>query len=210
MNHHSYGGASARWRIPIPETVLAAIAFLQAVLLLLPPRVVDLRHALRASTRRPIVVWSDAMWNDAVWDECTDTPAVGGLGFVVWFPPGHPLGGADGRFSYASRWVGLEDLAFLDRVHSLIGQLELVAAAAVYVSYPQGTFDRWDVIHFVDNSSALYGLVKGYSGRPDSLSIIRAFHAANLAMQANVWPGHGGPARRAHAGKRRDRRLRPF
>ena len=54
-------------------------------------------------------------------------------------PPGHPLGGADGRFSYASRWVGLGDLAFLDRVHSLIGQLELVAAAAVYVSYPQGT-----------------------------------------------------------------------
>ena len=55
----------------------------------------------------------------------------------------------------SSRWVGLADLAFLDRVHSLIGQLELVAAAAVYVSYPQGTFDRWDVIHFVDNSSAL-------------------------------------------------------
>ena len=40
----------------------------------------------------------------------------------------------------------------------LIGQLELLAAAAVYVSYPSGTFDEWDVLHFVDNSSALYGL----------------------------------------------------
>ena len=39
----------------------------------------------------------------------------------------------------------------------------------------------------MDNSSALYGLVKGYSARPDSLAIIRAFHAANLAIRANVW-----------------------
>ena len=39
----------------------------------------------------------------------------------------------------------------------------------------------------MDNSSALYGLVKGYSSRPDSLAIIRAFHAANLAIRANVW-----------------------
>ena len=115
-------------------------------------------------------------------------------------------------------------------------------------------------------------MVKGYSSRPDSLAIIRAFHIANLAVRANVWfnyvaskanvadlpsrgdldlmaevllqaspsfslsddvvdlvlpacprdlrglwaavmaqlrPGHGGPARRARAGKRRDRRLRP-
>ena len=127
------------------------------------------------------MVWSDAMWNDA---DPGGKPALGGLGFVVWFPPGHPLGGAGGRFSYSSRcsWVGVPDLAFLDRGHSLIGQLELLAAAAVYVSYPPGTFDGWDVLHFVDNSSALYGLVKGYSARPDSLAIIRAFHAANLAI----------------------------
>ena len=139
---------------------------------------------MRAAARRSVVVWSDAMWNDA---DPGGKPALGGLGFVVWFPPGHPLGGAGGRFSYSSRWVGVPDLTFLDREHSLIGQLELLAAAAVYVSYPPGTFDGWDVLHFVDNSSALYGLVKGYSSRPDSLAIIRAFHAANLAIRANVW-----------------------
>ena len=43
------------------------------------------------------------------------------------------------------------------------------------------------MIHFIDNSSALYGMVKGYSSRPDSLAIIRAFHVANLAVRANVW-----------------------
>ena len=124
----------------------------------------------------------------------------------------------------------------------------------------------------MDNSSALYGLVKGYSSRPDSLAIIRAFHAANLAIRANVWfnyvaskanvadlpsrgdlalmadvlrhvspsfsladgvdlvipacprdldglwaavmaqvqPGSGGPMRRARAGRRRNRRDRPY
>ena len=44
-----------------------------------------------------------------------------------------------------------------------------------------------DVVHYIDNTSALYGLVKGYSPRPDSLRIIRAFHVANVALGANVW-----------------------
>ena len=61
------------------------------------------------------------------------------------------------------------------------------AAAAVYVSFPRGAFDDEDVLHFIDNSSALYGMVKGYSSRPDSVAIIRAFHAANLALRANVY-----------------------
>ena len=52
---------------------------------------------------------------------------------------------------------------------------------------PAEWFYGWPVELWVDNSGALGGLIKGYSGRPDSLSIIRAFHAANLAMQANVW-----------------------
>ena len=47
--------------------------------------------------------------------------------------------------------------------------------------------DDEDVLHFIDNSSALYGMVKGYSSRPDSMAIIRAFHAANLALRANVY-----------------------
>ena len=79
------------------------------------------------------------------------------------------------------------DLTFLDRDHSLIGQLELLAAAAVYVSLPHSAFHEQDVVHYIDNSSALYGMTKGYSSIPDSLAIIRAFHAANLALRANVW-----------------------
>ena len=48
-------------------------------------------------------------------------------------------------------------------------------------------FLDYDVIHFIDNTSALYGLVKGYSSTPDHLAIIRAFHLGNLHTRANVW-----------------------
>ena len=177
------GGRVGRYSIPIPQALLAAIAFLMVVLTKLPPRVIDLPAMARAVLRGSVIVWSDAMWEDG----SPGKPAVGGLGFVVWFPPGHPLAGPSGRFLFSARKVGLSELTFLDRDHSLIGQLELLAAAAVYVSLPQAAFHEQDVIHYIDNSSALYGMTKSYSRVPDSLAIIRAFHAANLALQANVW-----------------------
>ena len=123
------------------------------------------------------------MWTD----EAPGRPAKGGLGFVVWLPPGSPHGGLTGRFKYAERVVGLSELTFLSRSHSLITQLELLAAASPYASLPAACFADSDVIHFIDNTGALYGLVKGYSPVPDCMSIIRAFHVANLALRANVW-----------------------
>ena len=176
-------GRSGGRRIPLSGELRAAIHFLSTVLRFMPPRVIDLPATLRAAARGSVVIWSDAMWEDAN----GPSPARGGLGFVVWFPAGHSLGGKTGRFFYSDRFVGVGDLSFLSRTTSLIGQLELLAAAAVYVSFARGAFDEQDVIHFIDNSSALYGMVKGYSRVPDSLAIIRAFHAANLALRANVW-----------------------
>ena len=83
--------------------------------------------------------------------------------------------------------MGLAELPFLVPKDSLIGQLELLAAASPYVSLPPSTFSDQDVLHFVDNTSALYGMVKGYSRVPDSSAIIRAFQVANIALGANVW-----------------------
>ena len=103
--------------------------------------------------------------------------AFGGLGFVVYFPPSHPRGGPDGTFSYAHRQVRPADLPFLSRADHLIGQLELLAGASVYASYPASDFAGWDVVHYIDNTSALCSLSKGYSAKPDSLLIIRAFLA---------------------------------
>ena len=44
-----------------------------------------------------------------------------------------------------------------------------------------------EVLHFVDNTSAVYGLVKGYSAQPDSAGVILAFHLCGLALRCGVW-----------------------
>ena len=45
------------------------------------------------------------------------------------------------------------------------------------------------MIHWIDNTSALAGLIRGYAGSIDSARIVHAFHALNVAM----------PVLRAHA-----------
>ena len=67
-----------------------------------------------------------------------------------------------------------------------IGQLELAAATTPYYSMAE-YFRGQDVVHWIDNTAALSGLVKGYSAKPDSARIIHAFHALNVPLQANVW-----------------------
>ena len=80
-----------------------------------------------------------------------------------------------------------------DIVH-LVPRLATAISVLVVLRVDEGLKWLWprarrrkDVIHYIDNSSALYGMTKGYSSVPDSLAIIRAFHAANLALRANIW-----------------------
>ena len=42
-------------------------------------------------------------------------------------------------------------------------------------------------MHFIDNTGALFGLQKGYSGDLDSARLIHVFHAAVAAMGVNPW-----------------------
>lgn len=67
-----------------------------------------------------------------------------------------------------------------------IGQVELVGAVAPYLSLPQ-VFAGRRVIHWIDNTSALAALAKGYSGVPDSARLIHMFHAWAAAAGAAVW-----------------------
>ena len=181
---HAFSSARRHARYSaLSDMIRHSLQFLVLIVPRLRPRIIDLLRIARSVGSPPVVVWSDAMWQDAT----PNSPACGGLGFVVWLPPGHPgASPAAGRFLYSHRRVSLSDLPFRSRDHSLIGQLELLAAAAAYTSIP-GHFDGADVIHFIDNTSALYGLVKGYSAVPDSAAIIRAFHMANISIGANVW-----------------------
>lgn len=42
-------------------------------------------------------------------------------------------------------------------------------------------------MHFIDNSSALVGLAKGYSSDVDSARLVSAFHVMNATVRSNVW-----------------------
>ena len=122
-----------------------------------------------------------------MWDMGSQT---GGLGFVVWFPPGHRGAGPSGRgrFLFGGRPVAAADVArwgLLDRVQQ-IGQLELMGVAAVYESLPS-LLAGSEVIHFVDNQSALYGMAKGSSSQPDSQALISSLHVRQILDLFNVW-----------------------
>ena len=70
-----------------------------------------------------------------------------------------------------------------------IGQLEILAAVCVYYSAPEWFEDR-DVIHWIDNSSAIMALIKGYSGMPDSARLVHAFYLLMYRLRTRVWFEH--------------------
>ena len=57
---------------------------------------------------------------------------------------------------------------------------------AAYTSRPKQLRER-DVIHFIDNTGAIFGITKGYSADLDSARLISVFHTLNAALGANVW-----------------------
>ena len=54
-----------------------------------------------------------------------------------------------------------------------VNQLEILAAVIVYYSVRCELHGR-RVIHFIDNTSALAGLIKGYSSAADSSALVHA------------------------------------
>ena len=67
-----------------------------------------------------------------------------------------------------------------------IGHVEIVGAIVPYLSAPELLAGR-DVVHWIDNTSAIAALCKGYSNFPDSARLVHAFHAWQAIAQADVW-----------------------
>ena len=67
-----------------------------------------------------------------------------------------------------------------------IGQLELLAAVAVYYSLAAELRGR-EVIHFIDNSGAMACLIKDYSSDVDSARLVHAFWGLACALEIDVW-----------------------
>ena len=76
---------------------------------------------------------------------------------------------------------------FADR-EQYVGQLEVMAAVAVYTTFWRDVeFRGREVIHFIDNTGALYGLMKGYSRDVDSARLVHVFHTICAALGTRVW-----------------------
>ena len=66
-----------------------------------------------------------------------------------------------------------------------IGQVEQMGALTPYLSVPELAGRL--VLHWIDNTAAVTGLIKGYSRALDSARIVHAFHAFNVGFGARVW-----------------------
>jgi len=116
-----------------------------------------------------------------MWSPSEEAPAR--VGFVVFVPDDEGEGGS----WYHSSLVVPESFMRLFAVRTqYIGQLELLAAVAVYYSMPEVFRDR-PVFHFIDNASALAAIVKGYSSSVDSARVVHSFWALVSGLCADVW-----------------------
>ena len=189
---HAAAAASGRHEAVSP-LLRDALTFLHELLVdadgkcRLRPRRYRLRRR-RGQLPRPTLVWSDAMW-----EASATHPA--GIGFLVFIPddeaasPPSEFRGVSlprGRWRYLSFTVGSDFMLQLLRRMQYIGQLEILAAVVVYFSLARELRGR-QVIHFIDNSSAMAALVKGYSSAPDSASLVHAFWAMAAYIEVDVW-----------------------
>ena len=65
-------------------------------------------------------------------------------------------------------------------------QLELLDAVAVYYTLQEVVAGR-DVIHWVDNTGAMYALAKAYSSEYDSARIVHALDALNARLHVTPY-----------------------
>ena len=65
--------------------------------------------------------------------------------------------------------------------------MELVGAFTPYSALGTSVWAGRQVIHWIDNSSAVAALVKGYSSSIDSARIVQAMHATLAGLGADVW-----------------------
>ena len=138
----------------------------------MPPRVIN----LVPSGRRPVLVWSDASY------EADDPrPAAGGFLLIRPRPDGLPP-----VVKWASEYTPEEVIARWGKRKQYIGVLEQYYGAAVYTSCPEDVEDA-DVLHFVDNTGAVAGFVKGYASAYDAGVIVNATQATQVRLRTTTY-----------------------
>ena len=167
FQHRQGADDSEGW---MPDYLWIALQFFIELLPLLPPRVFDLNRRPRS----PVIVYTDAMW----------ASRAGYVGIVI-FDPDHSETGWP-KVRYASAPVPESIIRQLDEREQQIGVLEALAAAAAYSSAPDQLRGR-DVVHFIDNTGAMFGLSKGASRDYDTSRMAHVFQVLAAALSCRVW-----------------------
>jgi hypothetical protein len=124
------------------------------------------------SSRKPVVILTDASFESShTW-----------LGFVCYCE------------DWGFRWAGLETPQWLLDVwertkhrEQPIGQLEGIMGTSPYFSLPAEMLQGRNVMHYVDNQGALYGLIGGRSKDPDLNRICMIAQMRTSLLACNVW-----------------------
>ena len=167
------GAAANSWSAALNYALLALLAIISKL-----PRSI---FRFRTSPRPTVKIWTDACW-----EEGKAKPA--GLGIVLYFPAYTDSSGKAhaAYYMHAAGYASKEVLEKFVKRKQYIGQLELYAALLAYTTFKDELRGR-RAIHWIDNTSALASLIKGYSRVPDSAQIVHAFHSLALGLKCKVW-----------------------
>jgi len=171
----------------ITDEIADSLEFVELVCDKLPPVELPL---LPHSGKDKIVIFTDAEGKKRK----KNRPPSGHVGFVLYHPE-HGTHHGDAR-------IPDELVALLDSIkqrQTYIGQFELIAAIAPFISLPPKWFQGWPVELWIDNAGAIGALLKGYSGVPDCARIVNTFHFAIAKLNmASLWidyvPSESNPA----------------
>ena len=162
---------------PLPDDVLDALAFYRTVLPRLPTRV--FRFGPNRQRLPPLVVYSDAMY-----EATATTPAR--IGIFIFDPLDVGSADAPAGFRHCSAIVPDWLLGLFKPRKQQIGPLETLAAVCAIISRPT-QFRGREVIHFIDNTQALYSLAGGSSRQVDCSRLVHVYQCLIAALQAQVW-----------------------
>ena len=128
------------------------------------------RTVMFGKDRKPLVLyWTDAMW---------EPPAPAGLGMFLHVPGQQPICGI--------AVVPSEVMDQLQKRKQQIGQAEALACLLGPYNYPESFRDR-EVVHFIDNTSALAGCIKGGSSVEDSNVIFQLLSLRLAELGTRYW-----------------------
>ena len=156
-------------RSRLTTALLMALTFFVTLLPIMPARELKLFD----DGLPTVCIFSDAAWEKK-----------GTLGWIIYIPD--PTGGDDDRGYYSYYVVPAWLMNLFVKKKTYIGQLEILAAMAPYLSMPSLLMNR-DVYHWIDNTSAISCLLHGYSGKPDSAMLVNVFHMFNAALRCNIF-----------------------